>query len=130
MMIGVVTDARLHRAAFNCAPVETVTTAPPAPPVTPAWAAKPSILAGRTETEATLLETPTEELDATLLGAIEDLLLDAGTLLGATDDLLLDTATLLGAMLDAGTLLGATDDLLLEAGMLLGATDEVAPTMP
>ena len=48
MMIGVVRETRLHKAAFNCAPVETVTTAPPAPPVTPAYAAKPSILAGRT----------------------------------------------------------------------------------
>ena len=111
IVIGVVTDARPHRAAFNWVPVDTVTTAPPWPPVTPAWAAKPSILAGRI--------TPSEE--ATLL---EDLL-EAGTLLGATEDL----GTLLGAIDDTGVLLGAADDLLL-AGTLLGATEEEPPTMP
>ena len=114
--MGVVTDARLHKAAFNCAPVDTVTTAPPWPPVTPACAAKPSILAGRIEpsTDETLLEDFEE---GALLGATEE---DAGVLLGAADDLLLET----------GVLLGAADDLLLDAGALLGAIDELAPTMP
>lgn len=35
MMIGVLTAARPHSAAFSWVPVETVTVAPPAPPVVP-----------------------------------------------------------------------------------------------
>ena len=34
-MMGVLTEARPHRAAFNWVPVDTVTVVPPAPPVVP-----------------------------------------------------------------------------------------------
>ena len=81
--IGVVLDARAQSAAFSWVPVDTVTTAPPSPPVTPAWAAKPSILAGRSSITAALLAAELlNELVAIAL-LIAELLMSATLLITA-----------------------------------------------